>query len=312
MPRPRAHLAPVLVALVALVPTLLVAACGLDLQGSLVAADVEAGIDADADAGEADGAPPVDAETADTSRNDGNPPPIEGGADARLDAPVDVGPDVVPTVPGPFVWAHSSTDLYKIDVGTNAFTSVPLQGCGVIQDLAVSPLGLIVANSTAALYRVGATGVCTKLVDQPFPFTLSFTAAATVQPLPVLVAFDGRDYVRFDVTGTKVLVKNNALASGVAPSGDVACAGSSCYVSVVSASCADCLHELDAATGNFIKDWGAIGYAKVNGLACAAGKVYGFTDAGNVLEMKLLGTGLVVSPIAGLPVVQFIGAGSPP
>ncbi|MDB4993332.1 MAG: Peptidyl-prolyl cis-trans isomerase [Myxococcaceae bacterium] len=304
MPRPRAHLGLVVVALA---PALLVAASGLDLQGAFVAASDEAGTDG----GDVDGAPLADGDVQDTSSNDGDPPQNESGADTRIDAPADGGPDVV-APPGPFVWAHSSTDLYKIDVGMNAFTTVPFQGCGVIQDLGVSPAGLVDAISTTALYRVGPTGVCTKLFDKPFPFTLSYAAAATVQPLPVLVAFEARDYVRFDSTGTKVVVKNNALANGFSPSGDVACAGSSCYVSVVSATCADCLQELDATTGNFIKDWGPIGYAKVFGLACAAGKVYGFTDGGNVLQMTLLASGLVVSPVTGLPAVPFIGAGSLP
>jgi hypothetical protein len=294
-----------LASLVALSSAAAFAACSLDLQGSLAAvAPNEAG----ADATDTDAPSGNDAEATDTG-SDGNTA-LEAGADARVDADAALGPDSA--VPKTFVWAHSSTDLYKIDFALGSFTSVPLQGCGALQDLAVHPSGLVQAISTTALYQIGPTGLCTKLFDNPYPFTLSYAAASTVQPQAALVAFEARDYVRFDALGAKVVVKNNALASGFAPSGDVACAGSSCYVSVVGPACADCLQELDATTGNFIKDWGSIGYAKVFGLAYASGRIYGFTDGGVVLEMKLLASGLVVAPVSGMPAVQFIGAGSMP
>jgi hypothetical protein len=299
MLRPRAsHLASVFAALASVA---VVAACGLDLQGSLATGAV---VEAGADVGGTDGAAAGDVGVGDVDT------PDTSGEAGSTDAAGDVA-DSAP-LPGPFVWAHTSASLYKFDLGQKTYTAFILQNCGAIQDLAVHPSGVIDAITTTALYRMGTIGDCTKTVDKPFPFTLSYAAANTVQPQPTLVAFDARDYVRFDGVGTQVVVKSNALAGGYSAGGDVACKGSSCYVSVVGNGCADCLHEYDATTGNFIKSWGQIGYAKVFGLACAGGNVYGFTDAGNILEMKPLATGLVVAPVLGFAVVQFIGAGSPP
>ena len=82
------------------------------------------------------------------------------------------------------------------------------------------------------------------------------------------------------------------------------------YVSVKGKDCADCLAEIDPKTGALVKNWGSLGHADVFGLAFWAGKIYGFTNAGEVFVVDLDSGSLVVNDLAIKPDVRFWGAGS--
>jgi hypothetical protein len=78
-------------------------------------------------------------------------------------------------------------------------------------------------------------------------------------------------------------------------------------------SCADCLVEIDGATGKMTKNWGSLGRTDAFGLAYWGGDIYAFTDGGEVILIKLAGETLetTVLPVPNAPAgLKFRGAGS--
>jgi hypothetical protein len=290
-------------------PIAVLVACGFDAVGELGATPgVDAAGDGSAPPGNADGA-----------AGDGGPTTtpvgsLDGGDDAPADAPLDVKDAEVTPATG-IVYGHSVTTLYRFEpVGKTFATVGPLTGCVNLSDIAVDRDGKIFGVGNA-LYRVDpATGACTIVANQPQPFTATFVAAGTVDPVnEALVAYLNADYVRVDrVTGSVTLITANALGAYL-PSGDlVSVAGSGTYVSVTGPSCGDCLLSVNPATGVIVKNLGSIGQAQIFGLGLWAGTVYGFAGGGETYAITIGASSVtsVLVPNANKPAGGFIGGGS--
>jgi hypothetical protein len=75
----------------------------------------------------------------------------------------------------------------------------------------------------------------------------------------------------------------------------------------------DCLVEVDPASGAMVKNWGSIEHHNVFGLSFWGGKVYGFSDTGELFEVTFGTTQLATSvlPMPSAPAgLSFWGAGS--
>src|SRR5690606_14980014 len=104
------------------------------------------------------------------------------------------------------------------------------------------------------------------------------------------------------------------LGGGLESSGDVVSVrDGKTFLTVKGGGCADCLVEIDPATGALTKNWGPIGLSDVFGLAFWAGELYAFTDGGEVALVKLSGDTLTTEKLSvpnAPPGLSFRGAGS--
>ena len=128
-----------------------------------------------------------------------------------------------------------------------------------------------------------------------------------------LVAYQGSTYVRID-TGTGAITNIGSIGGGLTSSGDiVSVIGGATYLTVKSNSCADCIVEINPATGALVKNWGSVGHADVFGLAFWAGTAFGFDNGGELFSITFSGSSVTTSPITipNRPAnLQFYGAGS--
>ena len=257
-------------------------------------------------------------------------PLIEGGSGGRRDSgdpPIDeqdaevADTYIPPGTPGR-VYAHTADTLYLFEPVTNDLKMIGkftcLNGSEQIIDLAVDRTGSVYATSFTRFLKVDPiTAACTEIKanavgDDDYPNALSFVPAGTVESdREALVGFQGGDYVKIDVSNGMV-TKIGAIGDGLVSSGDVVSAkGGKTYVTVKGKGCADCLVEIDPATGKSTKNWGSIGKPDVFGLAFWAGDLYAFTNAGELLLLTLDSGSLVATavPITNAP-AKFWGAGS--
>jgi len=212
------------------------------------------------------------------------------------------------------VFGHSENTLYRVDTVTRSVTQVGVfEGCTYVADIALDESSNIYASTGAELFYVETnTAHCTRIAAGTFPNSLSFVPAGTVEPdREALVGFQGGDYVKIDPHSGAV-TKIGEIGSGLQSSGDIVSAkGGKTFVTVKGKDCADCLVEIDPATGALTKNWGPIGKADVFGLAFWAGDLYGFTNAGELILITLDTGALQMQPI---PVTdapaKFWGAGS--
>ena len=191
-------------------------------------------------------------------------------------------------------------------------------GCTYVQDIALDEQSNIYGSTGAELFYIETnTAHCTRIAAGTFPNSLSFVPAGTVEAdREALVGFQGGDYVKIDPKSGMV-TKIGAIGGGLESSGDIVSAkGGKTYVTVrgkdsAGKTCADCLIEIDPATGKLTKNWGPIGRADVFGLAFWAGDLYAFTAAGELLLVTLTGGKLEATPIpiTNAP-TNFAGAGS--
>ncbi len=214
------------------------------------------------------------------------------------------------------VFGHSSQSLYRLDPETKAVTVVgDFSGCDAVIDIALDENSKLYATSYNALYVVDKTSaVCTLIASGTYPNSLSFVPKGTVDAnAEALVGYSGSDYVRIDVTSGSVSTIGR-LSSVLVSSGDiVSVKQGSTFLTVKGATCRDCLVEVDPKTGAMIKDWGSVGYGNVFGLAFWGGSVYGFSDDGELFEIKFDGAKMetVKIPIPqGENGLSFWGAGS--
>lgn len=239
---------------------------------------------------------------------DPNAPAADGGAFAE-----EAGSKADPSGAGE-VFGHSENALYRVDTVTRAVTEIgTFQGCTYVADIALDEGSNIYASTGSELYLVETnTAHCTLIASGTFPNSLSFVPAGTVESdREALVGFQGGDYVKID-TSTGKVTKIGQIGGGLQSSGDVVSAkGGKTFVTVKGKDCADCLVEIDPATGTSTKNWGPIGKPDVFGLAFWAGDLYAFTNAGQLLLLTL-DTGKLVAkdiPITNAP-SKFWGAGS--
>lgn len=220
------------------------------------------------------------------------------------------------------VFGHSESTLYRVDTVSREVTEVGVfRGCTYVADIALDESSNIYASTGAELFYVETnTAQCTKIAAGAFPNSLSFVPAGTVDATSeTLVGFQGGDYVKIDRKSGAV-TKIGAIGEGLQSSGDVVSAkGGKTFVTVkgkqpgTTLECADCLAEIDPATGKLVKNWGSLGVGDVFGLAFWGGELYAFTNAGELL-LVTIDTGTLVTkalPINNAPAgLKFWGAGS--
>ena len=215
------------------------------------------------------------------------------------------------------VYGNSPDVLYKLDPLTNVVTEVgKFSGCSSVIDIAINKDFELFGTAFSGLYRIDKrTAVCTLIKSGSYPNSLGFVPEGTVFPdKEALVGYFGADYVRIDpVTGATTTI--GALTGGYQSSGDiVSVKDGGTYLTVRGTACThDCLAEIDPKTGKLIKNWGDLGHDSLYGLAYWGGRAYGFSDAGELLEIKFDSQGVAAVPIpfpSKPPNLQFNGAGS--
>jgi hypothetical protein len=213
------------------------------------------------------------------------------------------------------VFGHSASVLYKLDPDTKFVSAVGnFSNCGAeVIDIALDKDSNLFATSYAGLYKVDrTTAACTLIQSGNYPNSLSFVPAGTLDMnVEALVGYEGDEYVRIDPASGNITPIGNLSGNGLVSSGDVVSVkGGASYLTVTGVTCADCLVEIDPASGAMVKNWGSLGYESVYGIAFWAGSVYGFDAAGELFEVKfdngVMTTALINSP----PNVSFWGAGS--
>lgn len=238
------------------------------------------------------------------------------GGDGGFNFPTDGGtPD--PELPGE-VFGHGPDRLYKLDPYTKEVSLVGyFEGCGVdVIDIALDKDSKIFGTTFGGLVAIDKTNAkCTLIQNGSYPNSLSFVPAGTLDPNnEVLVGYQNATYVRIDtVTGAVTTV--GSIGGGYASSGDiVSVKGGGTYLTVTGNGCNDCLIEVDPKTGALIKNWGAVGYENVFGIAFWAGSVYGFNSSGFLFEITFNpnGSGITSNAIEtpGGQNLVFWGAGS--
>lgn len=212
------------------------------------------------------------------------------------------------------VFGHSENTLYCVDTISRSVSEVGVfNGCTYVADIALDESSNIYASTGTGLFYVETnTAHCTRIATGTFPNSLSFVPAGTIQPdRETLVGYQGGDYVKIDPS-TGAVTKIGEIGDGLQSSGDIVSAkGGKTFVTVKGKGCADCLVEVDPATGKLTHNWGPIGKPDVFGLAFWAGELYAFTNAGELL-LVTISTGVLVAtpiPITNAP-AKFWGAGS--
>jgi len=215
------------------------------------------------------------------------------------------------------VWGHSPGELYRLDPTSNEVTVIgAFQGCSSVIDIALDKDSNLYATTSGGFYKVDkATAVCSVISPGGYPNSLSFVPQGTVDPnVEALVGYNDDEYIRIDTLTGAVTPLGGKLPPGYISSGDiVSVIGGPTYLTVVGNGCGDCIFEIDPATGTMIKNWGPLGYGSVYGLAFWAGAAYGFSNGGDLFEVKFANNAVTTTDISipGAPSnLQFWGAGS--
>jgi hypothetical protein len=229
-------------------------------------------------------------------------------------APVESGS--TPTAGATVVFGHSADTLFRMDPTTRAVTTVGRFDCATdVTDLAVDAASNAWASSFQGLVRVDLTTArCTFVARGTYPNSLSFVPKGALDPnAEALVGYDGDRYLRIDPQ-TGATREIGRLGGGYESSGDVvAVEGGGAFLTAKRAGCNDCLLQIDPKTGAMVQDYGPVGRADVFGLAFWGGRLYGFSDAGELFEIAVASGRVAIKPIAipSAPAsLQFWGAGS--
>lgn len=205
-----------------------------------------------------------------------------------------------------FVYAHTSSQLYKVDPDTLAVTLVgnfTFAGGGTdqITDLAIDKAGLMIGISFTSVYRIDpATAACTRLSQQlGGTFNgLSFVPADQIGQTgaDVLVATRNANGAVFRVdpmTGGTTQIGNMGNFSS---SGDlVSIAGFGTLQTADNGIAADRLVRLAPSTFAATAIGTDIGYGDIWGIAYWKDKVFGFTEAGQFITIDpMTGAGTLV------------------
>ena len=194
-----------------------------------------------------------------------------------------------------FVYAHSSSALYRVDPDTLAITLVGNftfgGGSDQITDIAIDKTGLMIGISFTSVYRIDATNAaCTRLsqnISETFN-GLSFVPASEVgQTGPdVLVATRNASGAvsKIDpMTGAVTQIGNMGSFSS---SGDlVSVAGFGTMQTADNGISPDRLVRLAPNTFAATAVGSTIGYGDIWGVAYWKGKIFGFTEAGQFITI---------------------------
>ncbi|HEY3351764.1 MAG TPA: hypothetical protein VGQ83_00825 [Polyangia bacterium] len=237
----------------------------------------------------------------------------DGGRDAAVrddggglltDAPSG-NADVVPGFVGA-VYAHSSSDLYKIDPDTLAVTHVAafaFPGSDEMTDIALDATANMVGISYDTVYAVNKdTGACTRLAALDRRFNgLSFVPGDEItggQEILVGAALDGTVYRIDKTTGQSSRIGN--YAGGMTSSGDLVSVTGFGTVATVKKGLGgtDWLARVDPNTG-VATPIGDTGQTDIWGLGYWKGKVFGFTEGGRFVLINVQTGAATVQPNGG-------------
>ena len=215
------------------------------------------------------------------------------------------------------VYGHSPGELYRLDPTSKEVTVVgSFQGCSGVIDIALDKDSNLYGTTSFGIYKIDkATAVCSLIASGGYPNSLSFVPKGTVDPnVEALVGYNDSAYIRIDTVTGAITQLGGKLPPGYSSSGDiVSVINGPTYLTVVGSGCGDCIFEIDPTTGTMIKNWGPLGYGAVYGLAFWAGAAYGFSDGGDLFEVKFANNAVTTTDISipGAPSnLQFWGAGS--
>ena len=193
-----------------------------------------------------------------------------------------------------YVYAHSSSALYRVDPDTLAVTKVGdfawSNGPDEMTDLAIDKNGLMIGMSYTAVYRVDSTNAHATLLTDGLDGRfngLSFVPAAALGQTgdDVLVATRGEDGNVFRVnpmTGATTQVGNMGNFSS---SGDLVSVSGLTLQTTGNDPSNDRLARLAPNTFTATPIGSSIGFADVWGLAYWKNKVFGFTSAGEFITI---------------------------
>jgi hypothetical protein len=220
------------------------------------------------------------------------------------------------------VYGHSKETLYRLDPETkNVGTVASFSGCGtsnIIFDIALDAESNLYGTNEEGLYAIDkSTAACTLINGGVYPNSLSFVPKGTLDAdQEALVGFVDDQYVRIDPTTGAMSNVGAPWNNGFISSGDVVSVKNGpTYLTIKdkppsTGQCADCLVEINPTTGAIVKSYPGLGFAKVFGTAFWAGKVYGFTNAGEIFEITISGTTLTTALVPTPMGLSFWGAGS--
>jgi hypothetical protein len=232
----------------------------------------------------------------------------EGDAGGELGALSDGGVGCTPDS-GVTIYAHSPTDLYRIDPVTWTPTLVGSFGVDSMTDLAISPANEIYVTSYTALYTVDpGSGTATLLMEHNAGFNaLTFLADGT------LLGVAGSGVVSKVDLAHQTVDDLGTYGEGFGSSGDlVAVADGTIYATSgggpLANGSSDFLVKVDPDTGE-ATNVGAVGFLNVWGLGYYGGMVIAFTEEGQILKINpATGAGTLLTSSA----VQYWGAGVTP
>jgi large repetitive protein len=258
--------------------------------------------------------------------------PKDGGrrTDATGDPPDEDAAPQPDAAPGEGrVYAHTKDTLYLYEPTGNVLTEVGKFACtaaspcnDTIIDLAVDRTGEMYGTTFDWFLKIDpitAKYTRIKLAGQlDYPNALSFVPAGTVDPTKEALVGYASDfsnnlavtYVQIDTTTGEMTTKGNMNASAVGPqyrsSGDLFSLiqdGNKTYATVKLITDGgvgtDLLAEIDPANGNIKKIIGDTKQNNLFGLGYWAGKGYGFSDTGQIVQINMAnGSSVVVKTLA--------------
>ncbi len=264
--------------------------------------------------GDADGGASTDvaAETIsdavdDTAANSDTAP--DAGADAEtgfpdgfLDPPDTgndggAGVDATPSGPVGELYAHTGTELYRLDLADAKLTLVGAfqfnKEANDINDIAIDRDGNMFAVGPSALYACDRhTAKCGYLAKLPVSYNgLTFvpegTVSATTEALVGMGADGSWNHIELKA-GQVTIKKLGAFASPWVPSGDgFSVFGIGTFATIKGKGASDALAEVDPTTGKLVKVVGETGQKGLFGLAWWSGQVYAFAKTGEIYTLNI-------------------------
>ncbi len=238
-----------------------------------------------------------------------------GGVDAGPGGRVDSGGPPPPHPESAFVYAHSASDLYKIDPDTLAVAHVgPFAwpaGADQMTDIAIDKAGNMIGISFGTVYAVDKdTAQATALSTLTASFNgLSFVPAAEIDPtgdeVLIATALDGSVHRIDPMTGVSTPIGN--YGGSLTSSGDVVSVTGFGTVATVKQGSAgnDLLARVDPSTG-VATIIGDTGVADIWGVGFWENKVFGFTSGRQFVLIDVT-TGQAMQVEAGD--IEWWGAG---
>jgi hypothetical protein len=220
----------------------------------------------------------------------------------------------------PVVYGHTATTLYKVNATTKVVTAVAdFHNCDSdVIDLALDAYSHAFVTTLNGLYRLDlSTANCTAVnpaSTDTYPNSLSFVPKGTLDPsFEALVGYSGSSYVRINLV-TGVIQQIGTLGGGFVSSGDIVSVNDGgTYLTVKDPNgspTTDFLVEVNPATGGLVRNFGALPFNNVYGLAFWGGSLYGFSNGGTLFEITINGSSTTSAAVPNAMNEQWNGAGS--